>query len=94
MTPIDIQVSRSKVKVKGHAYSLYVGEGGGGALVFYKHIYLFTRLLNRHISMVKVIDAWSKFVSSILSAVILGASPFRTVLLYLHGRFVIIEGIY
>ena len=37
MTPIDIQVSRSKVKVKGHAYSLYVGEGG--ALVFYKHLY-------------------------------------------------------
>ena len=28
MTPIDIQVSRSKFKVKGHAYSLYVGEGG------------------------------------------------------------------
>ena len=28
MTPIDIQVSRSKVKVKGHAYSLYVWEGG------------------------------------------------------------------
>ena len=28
MTPIDIQVSRSKVKVKGQAYSLYVGEGG------------------------------------------------------------------
>ena len=38
MTPIDIQVSRSKVKVKGHAYSLNVGEGG--ALVFYKHLYL------------------------------------------------------
>ena len=28
MTPIDIQVSRSKVKVKGQAYSLYVGKGG------------------------------------------------------------------
>ena len=28
MTPIDIQVSRSKVEVKGQAYSLYVGEGG------------------------------------------------------------------
>ena len=28
MTPIDIQVSRSKVKVKGHAFSFYVGEGG------------------------------------------------------------------
>ena len=28
MTPIDIQVSRSKVSVEGQAYSLYVGEGG------------------------------------------------------------------
>ena len=28
MTPIDIQVSRSKVSVAGQAYSLYVGEGG------------------------------------------------------------------
>ena len=28
MTPIDIQVSRSKVSVKGQAYSIYVGEGG------------------------------------------------------------------
>ena len=28
MIPIDIQVSRSKVKFKGQAYSLYVGEGG------------------------------------------------------------------
>ena len=28
MTPIDIQVSRSKVSVVGQAYSLYVGEGG------------------------------------------------------------------
>ena len=28
MIPIAIQVSRSKVKVKGQAYSLYVGEGG------------------------------------------------------------------
>ena len=28
MIPIDIQVSRSKVKVKGQAYSSYVGEGG------------------------------------------------------------------
>ena len=28
MTPIDIQVSRSKVIVEGQAYSLYVGEGG------------------------------------------------------------------
>ena len=37
MTPIDIQVSRSKVKVKGHAYSLYML--GKGALVFYKHLY-------------------------------------------------------
>ena len=28
MAPINIQVSRSKVKVKGQAYSRYVGEGG------------------------------------------------------------------
>ena len=28
MTPIDIQVSRSKVSVEGQAYSLYVGKGG------------------------------------------------------------------
>ena len=28
MIPIAIQVSRSKVKVKGQAYSSYVGEGG------------------------------------------------------------------
>ena len=28
MIPIDNQVSRSKVKVKGQAYSSYVGEGG------------------------------------------------------------------
>ena len=28
MTPIDIQVSRSKVNIEGQAYSLYVGEGG------------------------------------------------------------------
>ena len=27
MIPIDIQVSRSKVKVKGQAYSSHVGEG-------------------------------------------------------------------
>ena len=38
MTPNDIQVSRSKVSVEGQAYSLYVGEGG--ALVFYKQLYL------------------------------------------------------
>ena len=28
MTPIEIQVSTSKVSVEGQAYSLYVGEGG------------------------------------------------------------------
>ena len=28
MIHIDIQVSRSKVKVKGQAYSAHVGEGG------------------------------------------------------------------
>ena len=37
MTPIDIQVTMSKVSIEGQAYSLYVGEG---ALVFYKHLYL------------------------------------------------------
>ena len=36
MTPIDIQVSRSKVRIKGQAFSLYVGEGG--ALGFYKQV--------------------------------------------------------
>ena len=38
MTPIDIQVSRSKVSVEGQAYSLYVGEGGISVLqtaIFY-----------------------------------------------------------
>ena len=38
MIPIDIQVSRSKVKVKGQAYSLHVGEGG--AFAFNKQLYL------------------------------------------------------
>ena len=38
MAPNDIQVSRSKVSVEGQAYSSYVGEGG--ALVFYKQLYL------------------------------------------------------
>ena len=28
MIPIDIAISRSKVSVKGQAYSIYVGEGG------------------------------------------------------------------
>ena len=28
MIPIDIQVSRSKGKIKGRAYSSHVGEGG------------------------------------------------------------------
>ena len=28
MTPIDIQVSRSKVSVEGQTYPLYIGEGG------------------------------------------------------------------
>ena len=41
MTPIDIQVSKSKVSVEGQAYSLYmyVGEGGISVLqtaIFYK----------------------------------------------------------
>ena len=41
MIPIDIQVCRSKVKVKGHAYSSYVGEG---AFVFYKQLYLMLKI--------------------------------------------------
>ena len=41
MTPIDIQLSRSKVKVKGHAFPLYVWEGG---ISFYKHLYLKKKL--------------------------------------------------
>ena len=42
MTPIDIQVSRSKVKVKGQA--LFFICLGRGALVFYKHLYFFKSL--------------------------------------------------
>ena len=38
MTPIDIQVSRSKVSVEGQAYSLYVGEGGHEC---FTNIYIF-----------------------------------------------------
>ena len=41
MTPIDIQVSRSKVKVGGQAYSVYVGEGGGGISILQTSIFLF-----------------------------------------------------
>ena len=41
MTPIDIQISRSKVSVEGQAYSLYVGEGGISvlqtAIFLYQH---------------------------------------------------------
>ena len=40
MTPIDIQVSRSKVKIKGHAFSLYVGEGGHYC---FTNIYIFPK---------------------------------------------------
>ena len=47
MTPIDIQVSRIKVKVKGQPYSIYVGEGGG-ALVFYKHLYFTFEMILRY----------------------------------------------
>ena len=39
MTPIDIQVSRSKVSVEGQACSLYVGEGGGGISVLQTAIF-------------------------------------------------------
>ena len=46
MIPIDIEVSRSKVKVIGQAYYTYVGEGGISVLqtsifnfnLFYKPI--------------------------------------------------------
>ena len=41
MTPIDIQVSRSKVSVEGQAFSLYVGEGGISVLqtaIFMKRV--------------------------------------------------------
>ena len=40
MTPIDIQVTSSKVSVEGQAYSLYVGEGGGvGISVLHTYIF-------------------------------------------------------
>ena len=45
MTPIDIQVSRSKVSIEGQAFPLYVGEGG--ALVFYKQLYFILGLVQR-----------------------------------------------
>ena len=35
MTPIDIQVSRSKVSVEGQVFFICWGRG---ALVFYKHL--------------------------------------------------------
>ena len=38
MTPINIKVSRLKVSVEGQSYSLYDWEGG--ALAFYKQLYL------------------------------------------------------
>ena len=48
MTPIDIQVSRSKVSVEGQAYSLYVAEGGGISVlqtsIFRPRVILFTLL--------------------------------------------------
>ena len=39
MTPIDIQVSRSKVSVEGQTYSIYVREGGGGISVLQTAIF-------------------------------------------------------
>ena len=39
MTPIDIQVSRSKVSVEGQAYTLRVVEGGGGISVLQTAIF-------------------------------------------------------
>ena len=44
MTPIDIQVSRSKVSVEGQTYSLYVGEGGG-IIVLQTAIFLFLKCM-------------------------------------------------
>ena len=45
MIPIDIQVSSSKVKVKGQAYYTYVGEGGISVLqtsiFMYIHVHSF-----------------------------------------------------
>ena len=43
MTPIDIQVSRSKVSVEGQ--SLFFICWGRGALVFYKQLYFVSRLI-------------------------------------------------
>ena len=40
MTPIDIRFRRSKVSVEGQAYSLYVGEGGGGISVLQTAIFV------------------------------------------------------
>ena len=47
MTPIDIQVSRSKVSVEGQAYSLYVGEGGISVLQtsIFNCVYILKRVL-------------------------------------------------
>ena len=47
MTPINIQVSRSKVKVKGQGQrsSLFSISWGRGALVFHKQLYLQFRLM-------------------------------------------------
>ena len=47
MTPINIQVSRSKVSVEGQA-SLYVGEGGGISVLQTSifHYVTFNKLIN------------------------------------------------
>ena len=49
MTPIDIQISRSKVRVEGQAYSLYVWEGGisvSQTSIFYYYYYFFFAFCN------------------------------------------------
>ena len=63
MAPIDIQVRRSKVSVEWQAYTACVGERGGGALVFYKQVYIcwlyHPRLhLRKFIALIAVAEGW------------------------------------
>ena len=60
MTPIDIQVSRSKVSVEGQAYSLYVGEGGISVLqtaifLYSMLVYKIYAILNLEIVLCRII---------------------------------------
>ena len=53
MTPIDIQVSRSKVSVEGQAYSLYVGEGGISVLqtaIFYNKVLMYPLVIHNRVA--------------------------------------------